>query len=648
LAQAGQHAASPTRARCPFGMSSAGAGSVCRSSSQGDFFQRATSSSSSVAAAAAAAALPAAGAPSRAAAAAARPRSTSTRPRDRQQELPEPPRAGLDNERPRGKRSGYEQRFASAGDIIRMEAQPVRRHRSRRPDPSMCSAAGRSSLETADHNVNGPRPRPMSPTDPVTHQVHDGQKLTAGRDSVIEGMEGAAGVTSKRLRYLETDIVTQGEFCERPGLNRIGDGASQVLLEAQRNIKHGGQTSANLSRASRGVRIFQDVTTLCSGVSTMHAASAQSANEFRHEVPEETLALWGKQRGHFMDGDGQYIVNIAGHEDLLPAGTKPCLSCDRPPTAAYSAMNAKRQLAHLERVAHCESDKDAPFVGGAQVNSDEFLCCMRRDHIDQRLHPGLARQASADARVDYAPSCTLMQGRQQDCLKKDNKDTAKKRHCPQGSETLNRSSSSRAAPELVMRNSSGRQTTPPRTTASNPRQSRRNVTPPRSVASQQVNREHSDSSLLGRNGQGQSGVGTPRAQPLERPRSGMSTFNNLDELNGARGPSRDESPCNSLRCGASACDATTPPDVARPLRQQTCSSRPGLGKVSSVPAYGQRAAPSGSSRSSCYRARTPPGTLSSRSKPRVVQMPEPFWSSPPGTPVTGSPASVGTPISCAA
>merc|ERR1740129_2569823 len=88
-----------------------------------------------------------------------------------------------------------------------------------------------------------------------------------------------------------------------------------------------------------------------------------------------------------------------------------------------------------------------------------------------------------------------------------------------GSETLNRSASSKVVSDVAMRSSTGRQVTPPRTTAMNPRQSARNVTPPRAVALQQAHRERSESALGGSAGPGLAGIGTPHAQPPGMSRS---------------------------------------------------------------------------------------------------------------------------------
>jgi len=364
------------------------------------------------------------------------PSSSSVQPcGNLQRDPPEPSKAGLDTHKPHGKRGGYEQRFASAGDIIRM-APPDRLSQLRRSDPSTCKEAGKTSLESALHDLSayfvdqgGVRHallRPVAQTDPVTHVHREGEVLTACRDTTPRGLEDAAGVTSKRLRYLETDIVTQGEFCERPGLTRVGDGASQVLLEIANDVKHGGQTSAVLTRVNRGVRVFKDRHNTMSGVHTTHAPGPQSAGNWRHEVPEEKLNMWHRERGHLMDGDGKWHVNIAGHEDLLPGGTRPHLSCDRPPTFYYTAQNNKRELAHWECVAHAETHKDARLHGGCDhlVSSDEFLSCMRRNEIDERTHPGFSRKVSADSVCfsDYTPSCPSTPGRQQDRFGKERRE----------------------------------------------------------------------------------------------------------------------------------------------------------------------------------------------------------------------------------
>lgn len=130
-------------------------------------------------------------------------------------------------------------------------------------------------------------------------------------------------------------------------------------------------------------------------VATISGAGVQlalKAKGTRHFVDGATSRVPGAQKGkQVMGTGGTWVHNVAGDEDLLPAGTQPFLSADMPPSLDYQRQMNTKMLSSHERIENTQACKG--LAGGSpsmrNACSEEFVASMARQHIDKRRHPGL-------------------------------------------------------------------------------------------------------------------------------------------------------------------------------------------------------------------------------------------------------------------
>jgi len=293
----------------------------------------------------------------------------------------EPPKAGLDEKRTRGKRSGY---VGGVHDTS-VELGSDENYRDGRPtrfDPaSMNKWAGLSSKTIANNEVAATaicenREKPKSSrqafTDPITHTGPDSAIVS------VNDQSAGAGVSSGRLTYMRSTCITlprgvaKAEFTPfvktDPILHKTaiaGAGAFADFRANNQGLRHFGFTS----RASQ----------VC----------VSGSSKLDHLTEEELHDIArGKQ---VRDGTGRWSHNVAGHADMLRGGTAPYMKCEKPATDAYQLESAKRKLLAFERVENVPVNEHMELVPGNHRNreSSEFLAAMDRGGMCCRRHPGV-------------------------------------------------------------------------------------------------------------------------------------------------------------------------------------------------------------------------------------------------------------------
>merc|ERR1719424_1283521 len=202
-------------------------------------------------------------------------------------------------------------------------------------------------------NTNASCYRPQQNTDPITHRPADFNEVK--RSGTLA--QGAAGVGSDKLTMMQgtwfkeiypdaatrTSATNESCWLERPNVDfymhkhkRQYPGSSAYVDAV--NIKHNpGQPE---------------------------------------QMKPEDVAKWSKMKQVRIRG-GEFIYNVAGHEDLLPSSTQPFTKADRPPSASHRADNDKRYLSKMYRPQQQEAtgpkkyqeSYDMRFVMGEDTES---------------------------------------------------------------------------------------------------------------------------------------------------------------------------------------------------------------------------------------------------------------------------------------
>lgn len=283
--------------------------------------------------------------------------------------MPGAPRSLEDKKSRRAKRSGYNHPAAKSSnlDMFAMPAGGISNSAAAQLKAKVCpfqhkdAAAG---LESDKYNCNAawigdttkdnmkPGFFPPRVTDPITHAAFDVE--TVSRDKILS--QGAAGKTRK-----VAVSITEKE------LNKTRQ--SKMHASKQDLIAHTGDDPP---QAKGGLRKFYND----KGQSTAQVSTVNIRHKSAHPepMPAEDVNKWFKMKQVRIRG-GEFIYNVAGHEDLLPAATDSYTKADRPPSSAHRAENDKRWLPSFfrekkldssKRVAKCEESEDMAYIMGQE------------------------------------------------------------------------------------------------------------------------------------------------------------------------------------------------------------------------------------------------------------------------------------------
>jgi len=237
------------------------------------------------------------------------------------------------------KRSGFLHAAAKSSDnLLKCDdnqlIQPPARQESRRPEQhkyakvgDVYTAAGMESARIAaivSSNIGTKNSKAVhqAATDPLTHTVQDTGDEDHHRD-MQRKCEGAAGVLTDRLTYLNSCVLTT-----QPTI------AKSVLNKNDRTdpISHG------FSQPDTG-----RPTPRVAGSDSILAHSSQRLPTPSKEFARELV------RGKLVRAPGEFIYNHAGEGDLLPGGTKSHQKADCPSSERHKLENDRRYLARFER-----------------------------------------------------------------------------------------------------------------------------------------------------------------------------------------------------------------------------------------------------------------------------------------------------------
>jgi len=304
--------------------------------------------------------------------------------------LPVPQKAGLDVTKPRGKRGGYAQGLVSDEGFERHGLSGSSSVGSRymvasRVDHSGSKVAGKTSWNIARHDnsqylVSHSSKKaaicmPPKYTDPISHRYQWLAQCKAPEPKP-EGLEDAAGLSSKRLPFMQCHWIIHGhgvslsEFTPHYKVDPISHTEDMFARTGA-----GADQQRRLHRQSCRLVPGQG----CSYVTAMHADPSKSGSQTQQQLPPAAV----------MDCLGNWSNPLHGCEDMRPWALRSSVE----PTMEYLAENNRTMLQPFERAENTKPSgnrKERGWKRGGYIHgtSAEMLDCIRRDAIDNRCHPG--------------------------------------------------------------------------------------------------------------------------------------------------------------------------------------------------------------------------------------------------------------------
>jgi len=280
------------------------------------------------------------------------------------------PKSLEDKKGSRAKRSGYNHPAAKSSniDMFAMPDGGISHKEENAMMKKICpfghkdAAAGLDSDKTTFSNWIGDKKDqttkpvyfPPQVTDPITHSAICEDHTNRDRTLI----QGAAGVGSERLTKMKATWITEKHGQHAPTQSKMHSSKNDL-------IAHTGDEPA---KSKKGLRQFHDT--------TAHKDSVHIKHKAAHPEPmkPEDVNKWFKMKQVRIRG-GEFIYNVAGHEDLLPAATEAYTKADRPPSRSHRAENDKRWLPNFfrkvddaRRTLKSEESEDMAFIMG---HSDE-------------------------------------------------------------------------------------------------------------------------------------------------------------------------------------------------------------------------------------------------------------------------------------
>jgi len=213
-----------------------------------------------------------------------------------------------------------------------------------------------------------------------------------------EAVDGAAGVTTSRL----TTVQNTGCWVKE----RKNKTQSKMHAATVDPIAHTGEDPA---KPKKGLRMFDGAQAYHSSVHLKH-----KGGHIHTPRTAEAAINSAVQKKQVHIGGGEFVYNVAGHEDLHPAATSAYTKADRPPSRLHRAENDKRWLPSFYRPnapqnsQKFEESDDMAYIMGqapeyATGNFDQMSMTSRPSQ-EGNVRPRSARQPTRSASARMLPS----------------------------------------------------------------------------------------------------------------------------------------------------------------------------------------------------------------------------------------------------